>query len=85
MPLSAAAAAGVAERPDKWTAILGGGDDYQILFATAAAKRDAISSMAMSVGATVMRIGELTADPEIRMLDVAGAQVEFPSTGYTHF
>jgi thiamine-monophosphate kinase len=85
IPVSSATNACVVTRPDRWAPILSGGDDYQILFAAPVAKREAISSTAVSTGTTVTRIGELTVDAKIAVLDAAGKPVDVSSTGFTHF
>jgi len=85
IPTSDAMKQYLATHPDGWNLVFGGGDDYQTLFAAPVEMQKAISSAAANIGITAIRIGELTADPKIAVLDGAGAPVDVSSTGFTHF
>jgi thiamine-monophosphate kinase len=64
---------------------LSGGDDYELLFSAPPARRAAVLAAAQAVGVGVSRIGELQAEPGLRLVDGYGAplQGDFPS--FDHF
>ena len=59
VPLSAAARAAVELRPELWSTILGGGDDYELVFTAAADDAASIRQAADRAGTSVSRIGSV--------------------------
>jgi thiamine-monophosphate kinase len=89
VPLSAAAAAAVASDPGAWQAILGGGDDYELLFTVPQEKHDIIGEVASAAGTPVTVIGAIVAAGEapagsVVVRDRAGRDVTPAVTGYRH-
>jgi len=90
IPLSAAAAACVAADPEGWETILGGGDDYELLFTAPPGKADAVAAAADRTDTAVTRVGRVSAtgpgeDPEVQILQSSGGAFEVRSKGYRHF
>lgn len=66
---------------------LGGGDDYELLFTAAAARRAEVEALSQQIGLRLMRIGSLVAG-EAGQLSVTGPQGEVISPqhrGFDHF
>ena len=63
---------------------LAGGDDYELLFTAAPADREAIAAAAATAETPITRIGRLTPDSGIRLLQ-NGIVQEPPATGWRHF
>ena len=85
VPLSAAAAAAVAEDLDLLQGILTGGDDYELLFTAPAEAIRAIADMAAAAGVPVADIGEVVAGAGVRVLDRDGGEIGVGPGGYRHF
>jgi len=90
LPLSSAAAAAVAADPGAWAAVLGGGDDYELLFTVPQEKHDIMVKAASAAGTPVTIIGEIVAADqvpagEVVVRDRAGRVVTPASAGYRHF
>ena len=65
---------------------LTGGDDYELLFAAAAAARDAVERAASACGTPVMRVGRFRAAPAcVTVLDERGAEIALARGGWSHF
>jgi len=64
--------------------ILGGGDDYELLFTAPPAQRERVASAAMSAGVPVTRIGFLQAGEGVSVLDAAENLVPLRHVGYRH-
>ncbi|UUX96029.1 thiamine-phosphate kinase [Aquabacterium sp. J223] len=66
---------------------LAGGDDYELLFSAPADRAQAVRAAARNAGVVVTPIGELTAEPGLRLVDRAGTPL--PDTaryaGFDHF
>ncbi len=79
--LEAGADAALAKR-----CVLGGGDDYELLFAAPAARRADIESLSRALGIPLHRIGALTAEPGVLQLrERDGRLVPGARSGYDHF
>ena len=66
--------------------LLGGGDDYELLFAAPAARRADVDAISASLGLALHRIGALTSEPAtlwLRQRD--GRLVPGTRSGYDHF
>jgi thiamine-monophosphate kinase len=65
--------------------VLAGGDDYELCFTASGAQRDAVEAAAQSTGVTVTRIGRITAEAGLSVIDANGQSLSFDKTGYDHF
>ncbi|MDA8128272.1 MAG: thiamine-phosphate kinase [Betaproteobacteria bacterium] len=65
--------------------ILAGGDDYELCFTAPADRRDAVEAAAESAGVAVTRIGHITAEPGLTVVDADGRALSIERTGYDHF
>jgi len=66
--------------------VLGGGDDYELLFTAPADRRAALESIAVQVGRPLTRIGRTVAGaPKVTVLDGAGRPVATGAGGFDHF
>jgi thiamine-monophosphate kinase len=65
--------------------VLAGGDDYELCFTAPADRRDAVAAAAQSAGVAVTRVGRITAEPGLALVDADGKPLPFEKTGYDHF
>ena len=65
--------------------LLGGGDDYELLFTAPAARHAAVQDAARGAGVAVSCIGAVEAEPGLRVVDGAGAAIEADIAGFDHF
>jgi thiamine-monophosphate kinase len=65
--------------------VLAGGDDYELCFTAPSTRRDAVMAAAESAGVKVTRIGRITAEPGLAVIDADGQALPFEHTGYDHF
>jgi thiamine-monophosphate kinase len=65
--------------------VLAGGDDYELCFTAPSTRRDAVTAAAESAGVKVTRIGRITAEPGLAVIDADGQALPFEHTGYDHF
>lgn len=65
--------------------VLGGGDDYELLFSAPAAQRDAVLAAGRAVGVPLTRIGRLEAEPGLRVIDGQGRLLDSPDASFDHF
>jgi thiamine-monophosphate kinase len=62
-----------------------GGDDYELCFTAPAAARAAILSAAGSVATPVTRVGSITAQGGLRLVDASGAALDLQLSSFDHF
>lgn len=88
VPLSPAAAAAVAARPDVVASVLGGGDDYELLFTASQEKHGIIEKLASEAATPVTVIGEIVpraaAGQGVQVRDRDGRDVTPAVGGYRH-
>ena len=65
--------------------VLAGGDDYELCFTAPAEQRDTVLAAAQSAGVAVARIGCITAEPGLAVIDADGQPIPIDHTGYDHF
>ncbi|MEK9951447.1 MAG: thiamine-phosphate kinase [Curvibacter sp.] len=65
--------------------VLGGGDDYELLFAAPAASTAAVQAAGRAAGVPLTRIGWLEAEPGLRLVDAQGRPLDGRYTSYDHF
>jgi thiamine-monophosphate kinase len=64
---------------------LAGGDDYELCFTAPAAERGAILALAASVATPVTRVGNIEAEPGLRIVDATGQPLDLQLDGFDHF
>ncbi|MBR2817839.1 MAG: thiamine-phosphate kinase [Reyranella sp.] len=84
VPLSAAARTAVAVEPKLWAAVLGGGDDYELVLAVPRRKRAALRAAADASGIDVTRIGHFAHGAGVQLM-IDGRAAPLPRKGYVHF
>ncbi len=68
------------------SALLAGGDDYELAFTAAAASRSAIEALALRLPLRLTRIGAIVAGTGVvRVIDADGVVVPLASGGFDHF
>ena len=67
------------------TLVLGGGDDYELLFSAPAAQREAVLAAGRTTGVPLTRIGRLEAEPGLRLVDAQGRLLDSRYTSFDHF
>jgi thiamine-monophosphate kinase len=73
-------------RPVGRAALLGGGDDYELCFTAARARRDAIARIGRRLRTKVTRIGVITRGrPVVAAVDAAGKALNLDHMGFDHF
>ncbi|MDQ2068543.1 thiamine-phosphate kinase [Natronospira bacteriovora] len=82
LPLSEALAAHAPEEARRLA--LAGGDDYEIVCAVDPGQREAFMAAAAAAGVSLTRIGRVTDDKELRVLDEAGEPEPLPGS-FRHF
>jgi thiamine-monophosphate kinase len=65
--------------------VLAGGDDYELCFTAPADRRDAVLAAAASVDMAVTRIGRITTEAGLAVIDANGQRLAIEHTGYDHF
>jgi thiamine-monophosphate kinase len=85
VPLSDPARSALAADPALLPRILGGGDDYELLFAAAPGDADRVRAAADAAQTPVARIGRFLDGEGVVVLDAAGAAIALPRGGWSHF
>lgn len=89
VPLSAAARRACTTTPERGTAILTGGDDYELAFTVTDAEREALRAATEGLGVEITEIGHVEADPDgvgaVVCRDTDGTLVDVGAGGYRHF
>jgi thiamine-monophosphate kinase len=62
-----------------------GGDDYELCFTAPADKRAAILAAGEASGTAVTRVGTITAEAGLRLVDGEGAALDLQLAGWDHF
>jgi thiamine-monophosphate kinase len=66
--------------------LLAGGDDYELCFTAATARREEIAGISKRLGLQLTRIGSMTENSNIlSLLDAAGQSMTTDKNGYDHF
>jgi thiamine-monophosphate kinase len=64
---------------------LAGGDDYELLFTAPMAQRAVVNAMGQRLALPLARIGHVTAEPGLRLLDAQAQPLAAPTEGFDHF
>lgn len=62
-----------------------GGDDYELCFTAAPEQRAAILAAGTACATAVTRVGTITAEPGLRLVDAEGAPLDLGLSGWDHF
>ena len=65
--------------------LLAGGDDYELLFTAPPSRRDAVQAVAAQSQVPVTRVGHITAEPGLSILDADGRPVTAAVRAFDHF
>jgi thiamine-monophosphate kinase len=85
IPLSPAARAALAEDGTLLSLVLGGGDDYELVFTAPPEVAPAIAALAQSLALPITPIGRIAAGSDVRVVDETGRTIELAAMGYRHF
>ncbi|MFO1119582.1 MAG: thiamine-phosphate kinase [Rhodospirillales bacterium] len=90
IPLSAAARVAVSRQPALMAAVLGGGDDYELVFTAAEGDSPTIERCAADAGTSVRAIGQIAkrfeaGAPPVRVVAADGTEVDITHAGWSHF
>ncbi len=86
VPLSPAARTLLDDDPALLPTLLTGGDDYELLFTAAPDAAPVILAAAARAGTPVARIGRIVAGAAaVQVRDAAGATIDLPRGGWSHF
>lgn len=64
---------------------LAGGDDYELVFTAAPARRAAVDAAAASAGVAATRIGSIVAGHGLALVDRGGRPIDAPHASFDHF
>jgi thiamine-monophosphate kinase len=65
--------------------VLGGGDDYELLFSAPAVRHAEVQAAGHAAGVALTHIGQLEAEPGLRVVDAQGRQLSPPARSFDHF
>lgn len=65
--------------------LLAGGDDYELCFTAPPDRAPAILAVAQAAGVPVARVGRITDEPGLRLLDGEGREMDIGERGFDHF
>jgi len=85
LPFSAAALPPVRAEQRWLMAALGGGDDYELLFAAPPSAAAEIEALSRETGVAATAIGRIEAGRGVTVIDAGGAPLQVVSAGYRHF
>lgn len=85
VPLSLATRQAVQDDPALLSIVLGGGDDYELLFTAAPQQQAALVALSQSAGLAIARIGRMVAGQGVVLQDRTGAPVVLEHGGFQHF
>jgi thiamine-monophosphate kinase len=85
VPLSDPTRAALAADPALLARILGGGDDYELLFAAAPEDAGRVLAAGAATQTPVTRIGRFLDCAGVIVLDAGGTHIDLPAAGWSHF
>ncbi len=85
LPLSPAARHAVTVDSRLNQAVIGGGDDYELLFAAPPDAAERVAEASRAAGVAIAEIGRMERGAGVRLLDAAGVPLKVDITGYAHF
>ncbi len=84
VPLSPAARQVIETAPERISAVLGGGDDYELVFTVAPGDAPHLERAASSAGVNVTMIGRIVGGEGVRVIDEAGGEIILGTGGFRH-
>jgi thiamine-monophosphate kinase len=85
VPLSSVARAALAQDKTLLSLVLGGGDDYELVFAAPPGAEKALAALAVSLALPITPIGRISAGSGVQVVDGTGRRIELGISGYRHF
>jgi thiamine-monophosphate kinase len=85
IPLSDPARAALANGPSLIETVLGGGDDYELLFTASPSHEDHLISLGREVWVPVTRIGNIGSGNSVRVIGRNGSEITLTRACYHHF
>jgi thiamine-monophosphate kinase len=85
IPVSPAGRKALASNPILNHAVIGGGDDYELLFTAPEAAAGDVAQAALACGVAVTAIGTMVKGEGVAVLDAAGQPMKVDHPGYAHF
>ena len=85
LPLSNAAKAAITKAPTWIDAVIGGGDDYELLFTAPPSRQEALASLGLNIGVPITRIGTIDRRKGVRVIGADGQEIVPRKIGYRHF
>lgn len=85
LPLSSAMRRALAIEPQLNRLVMGGGDDYELLFAVPPEACGAVAEAAREAGVAVTEIGRMALSDGVKIVDASGKNIRIDMAGYTHF
>lgn len=85
LPLSRAASTALAGNEGLLGRILSGGDDYELLISARPEASEKLVQAARGTDTALTRIGCITEEPGIRLIDPDGGEMVLKNAGYNHF
>lgn len=85
IPVSGASKQVIDKQKKYWSSILSGGDDYELLFTAAQKDEKKIQKISESIGLRITKIGEVTSDKTLKLVDAKGKTFSFSDLGYRHY
>jgi thiamine-monophosphate kinase len=70
---------------DFYGAALSGGEDYELLFTSPAARREELREISSSLEIEITEIGEVTEEPLLTVLGPDGNEISVKRKGFIHF
>ncbi len=85
IPVSSVAADILRDRNHFWQAIIGGGDDYELLFTVAPENSEKVQRIGREAGVSITRIGSIVPESGVSILDFNGKPLAIENVGWQHF
>ena len=85
VPLSKAARATLMNAPTLIDTVIGGGDDYELLFTAPASCADELNSLGREAGVPIVRIGGIDSGEGVSVFSPDGLELVPTKVGYRHF
>jgi thiamine-monophosphate kinase len=85
VPLSPAVRGALARDPALLAPVLGGGDDYELVFTAPRAAEPAFAALATALALPITTIGRIEAGSGVRVIDETGRDIALAASGYQHF
>ncbi len=85
LPLGPAARAAIAAIPETVSAVLSGGDDYELVFTAPPEAAAEISAAAAKLDVPVAEIGSIVDGDGVKVIAEDGREIKLTSAGYRHF